>query len=100
MELTGKQKRFLRSRGQQLKPSCVIGKGGLSEGVADKISKSLVGRELIKVRLPADPTLSRKELAGKLAEVTGACCVGLVGRTALLYRPDEQADPDDRIHLP
>ena len=34
------------------------------------------------------------------AAATGAACVGTLGHTALLYRPNEKLDPDKRIHLP
>ncbi len=99
-ELTGKQKRFLRGLGQQLKPMCVIGKAGLTDGVIESISHVLAGRELLKVRLPAGSAEQRRQMANQLAVSTGAQCVGMVGRTVLLYRPSEEVDSAQRISLP
>jgi RNA-binding protein len=97
-ELTGKQRRFLRSMGQKLSPTAAVGKAGLTDAAVANVSAMLDRCELIKVRLPAGP--QRKDAAAALAEATGALCAGVVGRTALLYRPNEQTPLDRRIRLP
>ena len=99
-ELTGKQKRHLRGIGQGLEVRASVGKAGLSEGFAAAVRELLDQRELVKVRLPAGPGKWRDALAGQIAESAGAACAGVVGRTALLYRPNETLEPKDRIHLP
>lgn len=97
-ELTGKQKRFLRSLGQRLSPAAVVGKGELSDRAVGNVAHLLAEDELVKVTLPEGPV--RKEVAAELALAVDAACVGVVGRTALLYRPSEQLEPDKRIRLP
>ena len=99
-ELTGKQKRFLHSLGRQFDPTCIIGKAGITDGVIENVSRGLSRRGLIKIRLPAGPATQRKAIAACLAEATGAECVGLLGRTALLYRPKERGPLSDKIALP
>ncbi len=99
-ELTGKQKRFLRRLGHDLPPACAIGKAGLSEAAIENVSRVLADRELIKVRLPAGPPGQRREMAEQIALAVGARCAGVLGRTGLLFRPNEQIDPADRIALP
>jgi len=97
-ELTGRQKRFLRSLGQRLSPAAVVGKGGLSGRAVGNVAHLLAQDELVKVKLPEGPV--RKVLAAELALAVDAACIGVVGRTALLYRPGEQLAPDKRIRLP
>ncbi len=80
--------------------TCIVGKGGLADGVLESISAALGGRELVKIRLPAGSGGDRQELAIQIAETLEAECVGVLGRTALLYRPAEQLSADDRIQLP
>jgi RNA-binding protein len=99
-ELTGKQKHHLRGIGQGLELRASVGKAGLSEAFVEAVRELLGRQELVKVRLPAGPGKWRDALAGQIARSAGAVCAGVVGRTALLYRPNESLDPKDRIHLP
>ena len=95
--LTGKQKRFLRGLGQRLAPAVHVGKAGLSETIVSATDKALSHRELLKVRLPAEKPAARRQIARDLAEALDAHCVGVVGRTALLYRPNEALPADRRV---
>ena len=92
LALTGKQKRHLRGIGQRLDVAASVGKGGLSEAFLDSLRRLLARHELIKIRLPAGPGTWRRSVAGEIAESVGCACAGVVGRTALLYRPES---PDD-----
>lgn len=96
--LTGKQKRFLRSRGQSLAPLVSVGKAGLTQSVLAALSDQLDRHELVKIKLPAGR--ERKILAAEAAETLTATCVGVIGRTALLYRANNHLDDDKRIPLP
>ena len=51
MNLTGKQKRFLRSKAHHLNPIFQIGKGGVNDAMLVQIGEALEKRELIKVSL-------------------------------------------------
>ncbi len=99
-EITGKQKRHLRSIGQRLDPRASVGKAGLSDAFIETVRELMTKEELVKIRLPAGPGKWRQETAGIIAESAGAICVGVVGRTALLYRPNEDLAPKNRIHFP
>ena len=98
MDLTGKQKRHLRGLGHSLAPATIIGKAGLSDQVVQQLSDHLDRAELIKIKLPAGP--QRKSVAAEAAERLGAICIGIVGRTALLFRVNEQLDSQRRVQLP
>ena len=67
----------------------------MSEGVLRALDKALFDHELIKVRLrePED----KRAMAAALAEGSGAALCGLVGHTAILYRPHPEKP---RIELP
>ena len=98
MDLTGKQKSMLRARGQRLRATVAVGKAGLTEQVAAELADQFAHHELIKLKLP--PGDIRKDFAEAAAQAAGAACVGLIGRTCLLFRPNDTLPPDQRIHLP
>jgi len=92
MTLTGKQRSFLRGLGQKLPVAVRIGKEGLSPGAVETIRRRFERCELIKVRLGEAQGAQRKAQAAELAEAVGAHLAGVVGKTALLYRPSERLD--------
>jgi RNA-binding protein len=98
--LTSKQKKHLRALGRSVPAGASIGKEGRSEGFVKTVGLLLERHELVKVRLPADPPKVRQEAAESLAETTGATCIAVVGRTALLYRPNDRLPPEKRVALP
>ncbi|MFP4052473.1 MAG: YhbY family RNA-binding protein [Phycisphaerae bacterium] len=95
MDLTGKKKRHLRLLGKTLSAKAAVGKDGLTDEVVANVDRLLEGRELVKVRLPAGP--ERKAVAPELADRVGAALITIVGRTCLLYRPDETLETEQRI---
>ena len=97
-ELTGREKRHLRGLGQGLRATCIVGKAGVTDATIADLARQLARRELIKVRLPAGP--QRKSTAERIAQALDAACIAVVGRTALLYRPQEQSDPERSDVLP
>ena len=99
MELTGSQKRHLRSLGHRLDVTMTVGKAGLSTGVAAALKEFFTRHELLKVRLPAGTPEERQSLAGELAKATSAAIAGAVGRTVLLYKPNETLPDEKRIRF-
>jgi RNA-binding protein len=96
-ELTGAAKRQLRQAGKALPAKATVGKEGLTEGVTANVSDLLARHELVKVKLPAGAR--RKRVASELAEAIDAELITVVGRTGLLYRPNEQLPAGERIVL-
>ena len=99
VELTGKQKKHLRSLGQHLDAVVTVGKEGITKPVVRGIGDLLDKRELIKVRLTGPSGAARKEVAPALAQAAAAACIAVVGRTVLLYRPNTDLKPSKRIDL-
>lgn len=96
-ELTGRQKGYLRALGQKLDALAVIGKAGLNDAALANLKALLARHELVKVRLGEGGPADRDGLVRQLEQVTGAQCVGQVGRTALLYRPNPDLPDKQRI---
>jgi len=84
--LTGKQKRFLRSMGNEMDPILQVGKGGVTEAVVAQTEETLEARELIKGRVLPNSVEDVQGAAQELAEQTGAELVQVIGRNFLLYR--------------
>jgi len=94
--LTGKQKRYLRRIGHDLKPVVLIGKSELTESIFFETDSALQHHELIKVKLLDSSLTDRKEAAERLASSLNAEIAQILGRTFLLYRKTEQP----KIELP
>ena len=93
MELTSKQRRWLRGQAHGLDALVQVGKGGLSDGITRLTEETLARHELIKVRFGTD----REERAAQTATLVAAVdaqLVGAIGRVAVLYR--QNPDPDKR----
>lgn len=94
-ELQGFQRKYLRGMAHNLDPVVQVGHGGVTDGVVGAVEQALLDHELIKVRMiePSD----KKAMAADLARRCSAHLCGLIGHTAILYRPHPE---DPRIELP
>ena len=84
--LTGKQKRHLRSMGNEMDPILQVGKGGITDSVVTQTDETLEVRELIKCRVLQNSPEVPKTVAADLAEQVKADLVQVIGRNFLLYR--------------
>lgn len=84
--LTGKQKGFLRSMGNEMDPIMQVGKGGITESVVTQTNEVLEVRELIKCRVLQNCPGEPKVVAAELAEQVEADLAQVIGRNFLLYR--------------
>ena len=86
VELSGKQRRYLRALGHHLNAVVQIGHEGVSDAVAAEAERQLEIHELIKVKIAESSPVGRHEAAQLLAEQCEAEVAQVLGRTALLYR--------------
>jgi len=93
VELTSKQRRWLRGQAHGLDALVQVGKSGLSDGLIRQTDEVLGRHELIKVRFLADRD-DRREQTAALVAAAGAQLAGAIGRVAILYR--QHADPEKR----
>jgi len=97
MQLSGKQKRFLRSLGNQLKANVFIGRDGISDGVLTSVEQAQAAKELVKIKLLEGFSGDRHNAAEELAVKTNAELVQVLGKTILLYRRHAS---EPKINLP
>ncbi|MEI5905765.1 ribosome assembly RNA-binding protein YhbY [Bacillus spongiae] len=95
--LTGKQKRFLRSKAHHLTPIFQVGKGGVNENMIKQIDDVLESRELIKVSILQNCDEDRNDVAQDLSKGAHAQVVQIIGNTIVLYK---QSKENKQIVLP
>ncbi len=100
VELTSAQRKFLRSAARTRGADVIVGKAGATRSVISHIRAQLDQRELVKVRLLASAGEDRAAAAEQIARAVVAAVVDLVGRIVVLYRPNEQLPPQERILPP
>jgi RNA-binding protein len=84
--LTGKQKRFLRSKAHHLNPIFQVGKGGVNENMIKQISDALEARELLKISILQNCDEDKSEVAKVLTNGSDAELVQIIGNTIVLYK--------------
>jgi RNA-binding protein len=95
--LSGKQRRYLRGLGHELRPVVQVGRDGLDDGLVAAVDQALTDHELIKIKLGEAAELDRHDAAADLATRTRSEVAQVLGNTVLLYRPH----PDEpEITLP
>ena len=105
VNLTGKQKRHLRSLGNTLSPLVRLGKSGIDDGVIAALDAALTQHELVKIKINPEYPEGKKEAAELLSAKSHSAIAQVIGGTILLYRrhpktpkirlPKEQADATD-----
>ena len=87
MDLTSKQRRYLKGEAHHLKPVVQVGGRGIVQDVIDKVDMELECHELIKVRVADDDRQARALMAERVVEQTGCALVQTIGKTWIMYRP-------------
>ena len=90
MELTSKQRAFLRAQANTLQAVLHVGKGGVADTLIKQADDALTARELIKGKVLETAPVTTKEAAAEIAEKVNAASVQVVGRTFVLYRPAKE----------
>ncbi|MBP5293099.1 MAG: ribosome assembly RNA-binding protein YhbY [Clostridia bacterium] len=99
MELTSKQRAFLKSRAGSLQPVMQIGKDGITDHVVASADAALEARELIKITVLETAFMDARDALEELALQLHAQPVAAIGRKIILYRTAQ--DPKKRkIVLP
>ncbi|MGN1394402.1 MAG: ribosome assembly RNA-binding protein YhbY [Succinivibrionaceae bacterium] len=86
MELTTKQKLYLKSKAHELKPIVMVGQKGLTESVINEIISSIEHHELIKVKVAAEDSEAKKEVADIIAEKSTSTVVQFMGNILTLFK--------------
>jgi len=89
MELTSKQRAFLKKEAHALEPVVRIGKDGLSENVVKSLLDAIDSRELVKVKILQNSDAEKRETANELALRSGCQLVAIIGRILIFYKENE-----------
>ncbi|MGM9574191.1 MAG: ribosome assembly RNA-binding protein YhbY [Hominicoprocola sp.] len=100
MELTSKQRAYLRGLANTLEPIVIIGKDGIGENLVKQANDALEARELVKCRVLENSMLTAREACDALSVLTRSEQVQVIGTRFVLYRPTHRKDKKDRILLP
>jgi len=84
--LTGKQKRFLRSKANQMKAIFQVGKQGVNENMVAQINDALEKRELIKISVLQNCLDDKTTVAEQISEQTDSHIVQIIGNNIILYK--------------
>ncbi len=98
MNLTSKQRAYLKSLAMTMQPVQYFGKASLTEENLRNVEEALAARELIKLGVLKNCDDDPGEIAEALAENTGAEIVQVIGKKIVLYR--EGKDDKKKIELP
>lgn len=95
ISLFGYQRKYLRGLAHKLKPIVLIGQKGMTPSVVDALDQALMTHELVKAKFVDDKDKNYKaQTLDALEKSTDACLVGVIGHTAIFYRP--HPDPEKR----
>lgn len=96
MNLTTKQRQFLKGLAHHLSPVVMLGGNGLTEGVLAEIDNALNHHELIKVKIAGADREVKQLIIDAIVRETNSVNVQTIGHVLVLYR---QSD-DKKITLP
>ncbi len=85
----------LRGIGHKLEPIILIGANGITDSVIEETLRALHDHELIKVKIPAGDSDTRKAYGDELAAATGSQVAHRIGRMVLLYK----SNPEPNVKL-
>lgn len=90
MEITSKQRAYLRGLANPLETILQIGKNPISPEIITQVDNALTARELIKLRVLNNSEYTAREAAEILAEATRSVPVQVIGTRLVLYRPNRK----------
>ena len=97
MELTSKQRAYLKSKAQTIDPILQIGKSSVTTELITSVSEAIEKRELIKLHILQNCTDDPKEIANTIAERTQSSVVQIIGKKIVLFK---QKKKDSQFTLP
>ena len=86
MELSERQRKYLRGLGHALNPVLLLGQHGVTPAVVAEMQRALQDHELIKVKFRGADRDARDAGLAELATATGSSLVQRIGHTALYYK--------------
>ena len=86
MELSERQRKYLRGLGHALNPVLLVGQHGVTPAVIAEAQRALHDHELIKVKFRGADRVERNAGLAALANATDSFLIQRIGHTALYYK--------------
>ena len=99
MDLTSKQRAYLRSMANTMETILYVGKDGIVPGTIKQASDALEARELVKGRVLENSLYTAREAAEELKVPTRSEVVQVIGSKFVLYRETHSKPKEKRIQL-
>ena len=90
LEITSKERAYLRSLAVNADTIMQVGKDGVSENLIKTVSDALEARELIKLSVLETAPYSVRVAADAIAFACGAAVISVTGRRFILYRESKE----------
>ncbi|KXZ40132.1 RNA-binding protein [Alkalithermobacter thermoalcaliphilus JW-YL-7 = DSM 7308] len=88
--LTGKQRAYLKSLANGIKPITQIGKEGVTDAFLKQLDDALRARELVKVHVLENSGLDVKETANEVARLVRGEFVQAIGSKFTIYKKNRE----------
>lgn len=89
--ITSKQRKYLRSLANTLRPLLQIGKSGINPNLVKQLDDALEARELVKATVLKNTPESVDEISRELAETMNAELVQVIGNRFVVYRESKDS---------
>ena len=86
MQLTERQKKYLRGLAHGRDPIVMIGQTGASAAITKELDGALLAHELVKVKARVGDREERDKILDQLAQETGSALVQRIGNVGVFYR--------------
>ncbi len=86
MELTSKQRAYLRGLANPIDTILQIGKNPISDELIKQLDDALTAREIVKIKVLNNSEYTAREASDILSEATKSCPVQVIGTRFVLYR--------------
>lgn len=97
MELTSKQRAYLKSLASTINPVFQIGKSSVTPEITEAVIECFNNNELIKINVLKNCDDDAREIAQLLADRSHSTVVQVIGKKIVLYKPDKDKP---KIELP
>lgn len=97
MQMTSKQRAYLKGLAMNIEPIYNIGKSSLTPEITEGVSDALEARELIKIGVLKNCNDDINEIALMISERTKSEIVQVIGKKIVLYR---KSKTKNKIKLP
>ena len=93
IQLSSKERAFLRKLAPNLDPIVRIGKDGIDENVLNSIAEVVKKRELIKVKILQNSSVKfDREMGDEIARGTKSIFVDKIGNILIFFKPKHKKD--------